>query len=95
MLRLYLGIPWKDSFSFNHYKGGTDHTGVKVVGMIKWLTGHTSNLMTASDMGLNPVRCKQETLHSWLSTGWFQDWIQECPYKLIAFFTIRHKINSV
>jgi hypothetical protein len=40
-------------------------------------------------------RCflEQETLHSLLSTGWFQERIRECFNKLIAFNTIELKIN--
>ena len=35
---------------------------------------------------------EQETLHWMLSTGWFQERIRECFYKLIIFYTI--KVNK-
>ena len=61
-------------------------------GVVKWLTRQTSYLKIASRMGSNPVRVKP--LFPWdclLSTGWFQERIWECFYKLEAFFTIELK----
>jgi hypothetical protein len=33
----------------------------------------------------------KETLNSLLSTGWFQEWIRKCVYKLIVSYTIKLK----
>ena len=56
----------------------------------------TSNLMIASRMGsiqswTNRCFLEQEILHSLLSTGWIQEQIRECFYKLTASYTIELK----
>jgi hypothetical protein len=57
--------------------------------MAEWFMLRTSNLMIVYLMGSNPDRAslfslEQETLHSLLSTGWFQERIRKSVYKLIA-----------
>jgi hypothetical protein len=63
-------------------------------GMAEWLICQTNNLMIASCMGSNPVSLcflEQETLHTLLGTGWFQERLRQCVYKLIASYTIELK----
>ena len=65
-------------------------------GVVKWLTRQTSNLLSLAALvqtlsGTNRSFLEQETLHRSLSTGWFQERIRECFYKLKAFFTIKLK----
>jgi hypothetical protein len=61
-------------------------------GMVEWLMHQTSNLRGLKTLsGASRCFLKKETLHSLLNTGWFQERIQECVYKLIASHTIKVK----
>jgi hypothetical protein len=66
-------------------------------GMAEGLTHPTSNLMITSRMGSNPLSgaspfLEQKALHSLLITGWFQEQIRKCVYKLMASYTIKLKL---
>ena len=70
-----------------------NNASVKDGSVVEWLTRRTSNLRITSHMGSKgqAVVSLSKKLHWLLSTGWFQEWIRECFYKLKAFFTIELK----
>jgi hypothetical protein len=51
--------------------------------------------MMVIDQASGASRCflEQETLHSLNSTGWFQERIRKCVYKLIASYTIKQNVR--
>ena len=67
---------------------------------------HNLSLLTASSLisfktvMMDKLVLEQETLHSLLSTAWFQEQIRECFYNLTAFYTLRlkeiqYKLNQI
>jgi hypothetical protein len=62
---------------------------VKSGDMAKWSACRTSNLAAwiKTQSGTSPCFPEQETLHSLLSTDWFQERIRKCVFNLIASYT--------
>jgi hypothetical protein len=66
--------------------------------MRKWINKYSKLVISWSlaawvqtPSGASRCFLEEETLHSLLSTGWFQKRIRKCVYKLIASYTIELK----